>query len=161
MPTLVSRILPNNICPTDFWFSAAALCFPSLLSHPAIPWQSWHGTGLAQQHLERSESSSGGSRTADTHRTAVPWPPTLLYVEQLRAHWSFSEDKRFRSSPLLLTWSLSCSGLCSTSDPESPRLQRSARPPVTSTKASDTCPAHSCSYEPWSLRLRENRFNLI
>lgn len=85
------------------------------------------------------------------------WPSAFLCVEQLIAHWSFSEDRCFRSSFLHLLWSLSCSGLCSTSNPGSPRLQRSARPPVTSTKASDTCPAHSCSYEPWSLGWIENR----
>lgn len=89
-------------------------------------------------------------------RESSSWPPALLRVEQLTAHWPCSEDRCFRSGPLLLTWSLSCSGLGSTSDPPWPRLQRSARPPVTSTRASDTCPAHRSSYEPWSLRWIEN-----
>lgn len=68
------------------------------------------------------------------------------------AHSSVTGHRRFRSSLLLLTWSLSCSGFCSSSDSKSCKLQRSARPPVKSTRASDTCPAHSRSYEPWSLK---------
>lgn len=72
MHTLVSRPLPNKISPRGSWFSAAALYFPTPTSHPAIPWQSLHGTGPAQQHLERSEKSSGGIRTADISRTALP-----------------------------------------------------------------------------------------
>lgn len=71
-PTLVSRILPNNISPTGFWFSAAALSFPLTSSHPAIPWRSWHGTVPVRQHLERSGRSSGGIRTAEPDRTAFP-----------------------------------------------------------------------------------------
>lgn len=97
------------------------------------------------------------NRNRRHQQNSSSWPPVLPCVEQLMAHCSLNEDRCFRSSLFLLTWSLSCSDLCFTSNPESPKLQRSARPPVTSTKASDTCPAHSCSYEPWSLRWIEDR----
>lgn len=89
-------------------------------------------------------------------KETVFWPPGLLWVEQLSAHSSFTGYRNFRSSLLLLTWSLSCSGFCSSSEPKSPRLQCSARPPVRSTRASDTCPAQSCSYDPWSLEKMES-----
>lgn len=79
------------------------------------------------------------------------WPPGVLWVEQLSAQSSFTGFRRVRSSLLLLNWSLSCSFCCLSSEPKSTRLQRSARLPVKSTRASDTCPAHSRSYEPWSL----------
>lgn len=74
----------------------------------------------------------------------VHWPSGLSFVEQLSAHWFRTECRRWRSSHLFLTWPLS-------SEPQPPKLQRSARPPVKSTKALDTCPAQSLSYEPWSL----------
>lgn len=156
MPTSLSRPLPNSIFPRGFWSLAAALCSLTPSFHPTTPWQWAHGTDPTHQHLEQSPRSSGDV-TQDQNNLFVdkssfffffPWPSRLLWVEQLSAHWSFTWCRSFRSSLLLLTWSLSCSGLCSTSDPQSPKLQRSAKPPVKSTRASDTCPAHSRSYEP-------------
>lgn len=82
----------------------------------------------------------------------VQWPSGLSFVEQLSAHWFRTECRCCRSSHLFLTGALSCCALCFSSEPQSAKVQRSARPPVKSTKASDTCPAQSLSYEPWSLQ---------
>lgn len=82
----------------------------------------------------------------------ITWPAVGLLVEQLSMQFFFTEFRRLRSSLLLLTRSLFCWFFSSSSDPKSLRLQRSARLPVKSTKASDTCPAQSFSYEPWSLK---------
>lgn len=164
MPTSPSMTLPNSIFPRGFWSWAAALRFPTSSSCSTTPWQSVHGTGPAHWHLKQSSRSSGDALQAEKTLVSAQkllyfWPSGLLWVEQVIAHWSFTTFRRFRSSLLLLTWSLSCSGLCSSSDPNSPKLQHSASPPVKSTRASDTCPAHSRSYEPWSLKRIERTGN--
>lgn len=89
-------------------------------------------------------------------KTLVSGPSGLLFVEQLSAQWFRTECRRCRSSHLFLRWSLSCCALCFSSEPQSSKLQRSAMPPVKSTKASDTWPAQSLSYEPWSLQKTHN-----
>lgn len=118
--------LPNKISPRGFWFSTAALYFPIPSSHPAIPWQSLHGTGQAQLHLERSERSSGGIGTGDISRTALP---DLQCSCAWSSWWRTGRSMRTDvSGPAYSFWPDPCPALISALLPTQSRPSSSALP---------------------------------